>query len=231
MKKFLLISLLFTAFSTASVFADSVFFNNSELVKIQNKVVSTGFKILNANNIDKKMTFYFDSSKNVVNAYTSSRDRSIVVYRGVFNMLDSEDELAAVLAHEISHGVDSYDGIFRGFFEPVSHFSAPKKYEYKADKRAVDYMVKAGYNPIAFIVMINKIGSQTRYERCHSHPLTTRRMMAVYEYIYRKYPQYLVNNAYIENIYYQNFLITSRENRKKFEAKVKKQANEKVNYL
>ena len=39
-----------------------------------------------------------------------------------------------------------------------------KKYEEKADKRAVDYMVKAGYNPVAYITVGNKIFNRERYD-------------------------------------------------------------------
>ena len=146
-------------------------------------------------------------------------------------MLDDEDQLAAILGHEISHSMDSYDGIFRGFFHNLNNLCTPRKYEYKSDKRAVDYMVNAGYNPVALIVVMSKIFPQTRYEWCCMHPLTSRRMMEVYEYIYKKYPEYLVNNPYKENPFYQNFLLTSKENREKFQQKVKSNSTKKVHYL
>ena len=55
-------------------------------------------------------------------------------------------------------------------------------------------------------------------------------MMEVYEYIYKKYPEYLVDNKYRKNIYYQNFLLTSKENREKFQEKVKTNSNKKIRY-
>ena len=45
--------------------------------------------------------------------------------------------------------------------------------------------------------------------------------MEVYEYIYEKYPSFLANNCYADNIYYQNFLLTSENNRKKLAEKIK----------
>ena len=92
-------------------------------------------------------------------------------------------------------------------------------------------MVNAGYNPVALIVVMSKVFPQTRYEWCCTHPLTSRRMMEVYEYIYKKYPEYLVNNPYKENPFYQNFLLTSKENREKFQQKVKSNSTRKVHYL
>lgn len=201
--------------------------------QMQGYISNIGFKILNANKIEKRMTFYYKPDAKSINACASSRDRSIYVYRGAATYLDNEDEYAAILSHEISHGVDSYDGILRGYFSPLSYALSPRKFEKKADKRAIDYMVKAGYNPIAFIVMMNKIMPQERYEIFSTHPLTTRRMMYAYEYIYNKYPEYLVNNEYKNNLYYQNFLLTSRANRLKLQNKIESPStkSKKVQYL
>ena len=113
----------------------------------------------------------------------------------------------------------------------MSYVWAPKKYEYKADKRAVDYMVAAGYNPVAMIIVMNKTFPQTRYDWCSTHPLTSRRMMQVYEYIYKKYPEYLAKNEYKNNIYYQNFLLTSKNNRAKFQRKIETKSKGNVSYL
>ena len=190
-----------------------------KLVKIQNKIDEVGFRILNSNNIPYRTVFDF-STKSVKNAYSRHSDRQIVIYKNLYIRFASDDELASVLSHEISHSVDSYDGIFRGYFTGLSYYLAPRKYETKADKRAVDYMVKAGYNPVAYIVVMNKVMGEDRFEWCSSHPVTSKRMMTVYEYIYRKYPEYLANNAYRDNIYYQNFLLTSKKQRKKFQNKI-----------
>lgn len=204
--------------------------SNESAAKVQNQISRIGFRILNANSIDKRMVFYFDSNK-TINAYTYPRDRRIVMLRGLYNMLGSEDEVAAVLSHEISHAIDSYDGIFRGYFSSLATAMNPKKYEYKSDKRAVDYMVKAGYHPAAMIVMMNKALPQERYDWYGTHPLTSRRMMEVYAYIYKKYPEYLVNNPFEKDVYYQNFLLNSKNNREKFQKHVETKSKGNVNYL
>jgi predicted Zn-dependent protease len=209
--------------------AESIVYSMNDISQIQDKINNIGFKILNSNGIEKRTVFYFDTSK-TTNAYSNSTNRQIVLYRGLYTKLDNDTELAAVLSHEISHSVDSYDGIFRGYFSPLTYYYAPKKYEYKADKRAVDYMVNAGYNPVSLIIVMNKIFPQTRYDWCSTHPLTTRRMMEVYEYIYKKYPEYLAKNEYKNNIYYQNFLLTSKANRAKFQNKIETKAKGKVSY-
>lgn len=230
MKKiFVLISIL-GILCTSAYGATSEIVSGESIKKAQLKIDQIGFKLLNYNGIEKRTVFDFDT-KNTKNAYSRSTDRQIVVYRGLYNRLESDDEIAAILAHEIAHSIDSYNGIFRGVFYSWSYYFAPKKYEYKADKKAVDYMVHAGYNPIALIVVMSKIFPQNRFDWYSTHPLASRRMMEVYEYIYKKYPEYLANNAYKNNIYYQNFLLTSKENRAKFQKKIETKSKRSVNYL
>lgn len=189
-----------------------------------------GYKILNANSIPYRTNFLYVSNKNP-NAYTSYRNKTIVVYDGTIRYIQYEEELAAILAHEISHLVDTNQGIFRGQFSGLSYGLTPQKYETKADKRAVDYLVKAGYHPVALIVALHRLCDQPRYDWYLSHPLGSKRVAQIYEYIYTKYPQYLVNNPYKDDILYQNFLLTSKENRKKLEQKVKSNSKRQVNYL
>lgn len=230
MKKIILFLGLFFAISTSVQAYEFEAISSESIPKIQDKISQVGFNILNSNGIEKRTVFHYDSGK-TINAGSYNSDRRIVVYRGIYNMLKTDDELAAVLSHEISHSVDSYDGILRGYFSNWSYAFSPKKYEYKSDKIAVDYMVKAGYNPVAMIVMMNKVFPQPRYDWYNTHPLTSRRTMEVYAYIYKKYPEYLVNNSYKNDVYYQNFLLTSKKNREKFQNKIETKAKGSVKYL
>ena len=230
MKKTIVLATLFFVLCSTAYAATSEVINGDFIQRSQNRIDKIGFRILNYNGIEKRTVFDFDT-RNTKNAYSRSTDRQIVVFRGLYNRLESDDEVAAVLAHEISHSVDSYNGIFRGAFTSWSYAFAPKKYEYKADKKAVDYLVNAGYNPVSLIVVMNKAFPQGRYDWYKTHPLTSRRMMEIYEYIYKKYPEYLANNTYKENMYYQNFLLTSKENRAKFQKKIESNSKRSVNYL
>ena len=205
--------------------------SNDKVVECQNRIDRIGFNLLNSNGIEKRTVFDFDTRREK-NAFSRTSNRQIVIYRGLYDRLATDDEIAAVLAHEISHSVDSYNGIFRGFFTSVTYHFSTKKYEYKADKRGVDYMVNAGYNPVAMIVAFSKALPQARYDWWwFAHPLTSRRMMTIYEYIYKKYPEYLVNNKYKDNPYYQNFLLTSKQNREKFQKKIQSGSKSNVKYL
>lgn len=190
----------------------------------QKKIMQMGFKILNANKIKKRMSFHYistGSNANKPNASASIEGRTIEVYKGIlpyFN--DDEAQLAGILSHEIAHCVDSHNG---GYSKFISFIFSPKKHEKIADLKSVDYMVNAGYSPIAMIVILNKIADENFWWECFlKHPHTSKRLAYMYEYIYRKYPEYLINNEYEQNIYYHNFLITSEKDRMKIRNKYRK---------
>lgn len=200
--------------------------------ELQTRMNSVGFRILNSNRIDKRFTFMAINRVYTRDFWTdvSSVNRIVWVKPVVIPYIDDDNELAAILSHSIAHGVDSYEGVFRGYISILNYWVAPNKYDLKADKAAVDYMINADYNPLALITILNKIGKQYRYDIFSNHTLVSRRMMLIYEYIYTKYPHVLVDNAYKDNIYYQNFLLTSRNNRMKLLEKIKTNSEKKVKY-
>lgn len=200
--------------------------------ELQTRMNSVGFRILNSNRIEKRFTFMAINRVYTRDFWTdvSSVNRIVWVKPVVIPYIDSDDELAAILSHSIAHGTDTYEGILRGYISILNYWVAPNKYDLKADKLAVDYMVNSGYNPLAIITILNKIGKQYRYDIFSNHTLVSRRMMLIYEYIYTKYPTILVDNEYKDNIYYQNFLLTSRNNRMLLLDKVKAGSDKKVNY-
>ena len=140
MKKFLFFLFVFFSFAQYVGASTSEIINSDSIVNAQSKIDEIGFRILNSNGIEKRMVFDYNTKSNK-NASSRYSDRQIILYRGLYNRLNSDDEIAAVLAHEISHAVDSYNGIFRGYFSNFLYSFAPKKYEYKADKKAVDYIM------------------------------------------------------------------------------------------
>ncbi len=226
MKK--LLTLLFLLILSTPVFAWDV----KTTEDLQERMNSVGFKILNANRIDKRLTFMAINRVYTRDFWTdvSSVNRIVWVKPVIIPYIDNDEELAAVLSHSIAHGVDTYDGALRGYVSILNYWVAPNKYDMKADKLAVDYMVNAGYNPLAIITILNKIGKQYRYDIFSNHTLVSRRMMMIYEYIYTKYPSILVENEYKDNIYYQNFLLTSRNNRMKLLEKIKTNSKKKIKY-
>lgn len=183
---------------------------------IQTRINQVAFKILNANKIDRRIVFAYDEGdkKSILKNNSAITKRQVVIYKDIYKNLETDDELAAYIAREIPKATRSYTGLGKGLLGSIKLKAAPKKYELVFDKLAVDYLVKAGYNPLGLIIHISKTYPQTRQDKISAHNLTSKRLAYIYERIYTKYPNYLIYNKYIDNVYYQNYLLTSRENRR-----------------
>ena len=216
---------------TSAAFAVS----DEQIIKeqsIQNRINETGTQILNANKIGGRIIFVYDkdAKDTLLKMDTTVTSRQIVMFREYYKFISDDNELAAYLAREISNAQRTFDGIGNGWLTAVQIKAAPKKFEMVADKRAVDYMVKAGYNPLALITFINKAFPQHYQYLISNKNLTSKRLAHIYEYIYTKYPYFITNNEYLQNPYYQNFLLNSVENRRLLEEKIKSGSKEKLKY-
>lgn len=198
---------------------------------IQKRINDIGVKILNNNKIDKKIVFTYNKGeyKKTLNDPAITK-RQIIFYEEYFKYIENDDELAAFLASQISRAVKSYSGEWGGFVSSSQIKIAPKKFEIIADKRAVDYMVKAGYNPIGLITFLNKSEPQGMFDKLLFHNKSSKRVAIVYEYIYMNYPYYLKNNVYLNTPNYQNFLLNSVTNRALLQEKIKTKSTKQVKY-
>ena len=204
--------------------------NLTDDIKLQKHVSDIGFKLLNANQIDVRMIFVYKDNESKIKLEPGLMKRQIFVYDQTMQFASNDDELAAYLSREICKSAESYSGAFKGFVSSIQVKFAPKKYELFFDKRAIDFMVKAGYNPLGLITYLNKSQPQRRFDKISKHNLTSKRLAHIYEYIYKRYPHFLANNEYIENETYQHFLLSSIENRKKLHEKIKSGSNKAVDY-
>lgn len=230
MKK-LLITIMLMLLSSVSVFA----ITDEEILKeqsIQARVNNVGTRILNANKIEGRIIFVYDKTakESLLKMDKTVSKREIIMYQDYYRQIADDNELAAYLARKISNASRTFDGIGNGWLTAVQIKAAPKKFETVADKRAVDFMVKAGYNPIALITFINKAFPQHYQDFISNKNLTSKRLALIYEYIYTKYPYFLANNDYLENPHYQNFLLNSTYNRKLLETKIKNGTRENLKY-
>lgn len=134
-----------------------------------------------------RYSFYYQNDPDFVNAFALPGGH-IVVGRGLLRLVQSEDELAAVLGHEIAH-VDDRDAIERVQYLMVSRkigldgiyqLGAPlvqlyeagysKEQEFEADRAGLGLAVAAGYSPIGGVNLM------TRFEKLEEdyseHPLS-----------------------------------------------------------
>lgn len=199
---------------------------------IQSRVNDIGAKLLNANRIQERVVFLYDkrAEKSLLEIDSTVTRRQVVLYDDLYKFTQNDDEIAALLARGIVTAQRSYMGAVNGYSNAVKIKAAPKKFEMVADKIAVDYMVKAGYNPLGLITIINKSCPQKRFDKFSNKNLASKRMAVIYEYIYTKYPYFLANNTYLENEHYQNFLLSSQHNRKLLMEKIRTGSKEEINY-
>jgi len=198
MKKFLIT--LFCLFIAATVNAETIFVESNVNVDnywqkstwLEVKLVDkVGRRLIHANNL-KRAPIFVERNRKIVNAYASTYNKRVVIYMGTLAYINNDDELAFILGHELAHAQEYYDG----FCKLIAMKFNNKKYEYKADLKAIDYMVKAGYNPIAAIIISNKIFDEPLWDWgfLSLHPTGSKRLIKMYEYIYKKYPSYLTSS-------------------------------------
>ena len=167
------------------------------------------------NKIDKRASIYV-ASKSIAQASSNSYYKDIIIYAGMLNLIDNDDELAFILGHEMAHSHEAYGG----FVKLMAMNLNSKNYEYKSDLKAIDYMVKAGYDPISAIIIGNKIFEEPLYDWgfLATHPKGSKRLLAMYKYIYRKYPQYLTSEK-TNSPYFKNFEYMFEDELKSFKHK------------
>ncbi len=149
-----------------------------------------------------------------INAYITQDDEGdfiVVVFRGLLNILRTEDEIAGVLAHEIGHGVNGHLAKAMGHDTGVvlaatilSHVfdvgelgdlainlgadlmiqGYSREHEVEADDFGVEYSWKAGYSALSLhdsIMRMADAGQVTEPSGFNSHPPTERRMRRLRE--------------------------------------------------
>lgn len=218
-------------FPAASFAIEEVKIDSEKEAVVQKRLNNVGLSILNANKIDGRIVFVYDKTeaKEKLKLDKTLIDRQIVVYGYDYKFIEDDNELAAFLSRRIAEACRSYPGRFKGRLNSLKIKAAPKKYQIIFDKIGLDYMVRAGYNPVAMITLVNKSQPQKRGDSLTSST-TSKRLAKMYEYICIKYPYYLVNNPYEKNKSYQNFLLTSSDNRKMLEEKLRTRSRKELNY-
>ena len=206
------------------------------------EINAIGQKVLKENSLPKEVKFNLVES-DTINAYADTNN-NIVVYTGLLNLVEKDEELAGIMSHEIGHIMKSHC-YKQTFFNIALNFIKSKitnqyasmsaeiasglasnkvsrEHEYDADYTSADLMHKAGYNPLGLISALNKISSDY-IDIFSDHPSGNKRLMALYDYINYNYPED-VKKGYSTNSY-NNFLtyaeptLNNRKNNNKLNEK------------
>lgn len=211
---------------SSSVFAEEIPSYIQHNITVQKRVSDIGLKLLNANKIQKRISFVYTNDSNQPKIDRSISKKEIVVYDKKLAFAADDNELAAMLALNMAKVINGYNG----FFISSQSKLAPKKYEILFDKRAVDYAVHAGFNPVAIITYMNKAYPQKLGIFAYKKNKISKRLANIYEYIYVNYPYYLKDNPYLYSESYQNFLLFSIDNRTMLQKKIKSGSKKPLNY-
>ncbi len=198
MKK-ILVSILFLFLLNIGLQSNAELLNKSDYIRIQD----IGNKLIQANNIKHRFTFNFTSigqqgaypillDTSFSNDMNLHNNRCISLYFADYLRLSSDDEVAALIAHDLAQGEHSYTGILNGQlmftkngFFPFNYFA--KRNEMQFDKTAVNYLVNAGYDPKAFVSALNKTTGEWRGTFWGRHNKTQKRVKSINKYIESKY--------------------------------------------
>ncbi|MCY4130702.1 MAG: M48 family metalloprotease [Gammaproteobacteria bacterium] len=174
----------------------------------QGYVERIGTKLLRHTNAGNRKFYFFVVDSPAVNAFATP-DAYIFVNRGLLIFLESEDQLAAVIAHEIGHVVAEHGkkqkgtellgkvaGITamlmtgRGEMMDVSNATAKtiiagygREMELEADQIGAEIVASAGYNPLAIIEALQVLKDQSLFAK------EVRGQPATYHGLFATHPQ------------------------------------------
>ncbi len=176
------------------------------------RVNTIGTKILKANNINHSIEFKV-SQEDTINAYANV-DKEIYVFKGLLEYVDTDDELAGVISHEMGHIINGHcakQGVLNSIIATIGSIFRPattraavanqigqqlasskisRNDEFEADLTGVDIMTKGGYNPLGMVSLLSKI-SQSYLDILQSHPSGEKRIQNAYDYINYNYPSFI----------------------------------------
>ena len=206
------------------------------------QINTMGQKILTENKLPKEVKFNIVES-DTVNAYADA-DNNIVIYTGLLNLVEKDDELAGIMAHEIGHIMKShcykqtffnlalniikskitnqYAATSAELASGLASTKVSREHEYDADYTSADLLYKAGFNPLGLISALNKISSNY-VDILADHPSGDKRLMALYDYINYNYPDEVKKgyntNSYSSFLAYAKPTLDKRTNDKKLNEK------------
>jgi len=164
--------------------------------KVRNNILNSG-KVAHKDNFKWRVRIIKNDS--VLNAFCTPGGY-IYVYTGILKFLETEDQLAGVLGHEIGHadmrhstrqmttmyGIQVLLDILAGDKKLLKEITSgivglkfSREHETEADQRSVEYLCPTSYNAdggAAFFEKISKLGGARQPEFLSTHPNPTNRI-------------------------------------------------------
>ncbi len=225
---------------------------NWDSAAAQKKLNNIAYKLIKSNSLPDGISIKV-SSEDEANAYASI-NKEIYVYKGLLNYATTEEEIASVIAHEMGHIInghnakqsilntlianvtgDSSKSVGAAAVQELSSTKLSRKDEFEADLSGVDLMVKAGYNPLAMISVLNKICGNY-IDIISTHPSGEKRLMNIYDYVSYNYPEWIKKGYTTDSYKKASTLISlnieernaSKRLTKKYEKQQEKLKKEKI---
>lgn len=246
MKKLFVILLCFVL-SAAGAFAASY---NTSTNWFDTKNVShlntIGKNIIKANKMPSTVTFKVTDNVDM-NTSNTNTTQYVYIYSGDLKYVENDNELAAVVAHEIGHLVNGHytkssllNGAISSFnpttssekgaatvdlLKAISSSKVSKDNQKEADITAVDLMMSAKYNPLALISVVYKSDIAKNGGLLDSDLSCEERIMNIYDYANYNYPAQVKANYKTDsyqqalNLIYANLKIRNADAKKLAKAK------------
>ena len=224
MKKILSIVIAFFAFMTINIsYAGTTTTTNTttvDVTSIQKRLNNIAYVLVKNNGLPSGISIKVIDNKEA-NAY-STINKEIYVYTGLLQYATTDEELAAVIAHEMGHIINGHcakqtivnsvissvlgsvtadttaKAVGVAATEQLSESKMSRKDEFEADLTAVDLLVAAKYNPLSLISVLNKI-TGNYIDLVSSHPSGEKRLMNAYDYMAYNYPSAIKNGYSTES--------------------------------
>ena len=199
-----------------------------------------GQNIIKANKMPSTVTFKVTDNQNMNSEATYTQ--TVYIYAGDLKYVENDNELAAVVAHEIGHLINGhtakssiFDSLLSsvnpntktengsatvGLIKTISSNKVNKDNEKEADITAVDLLMTAGYNPLALISVVYKSDFTEAGGLLDSNLSCEERIMNIYDYANYNYPEKVKANYKTDsyqsalNLIYANLKIRKADSKK-----------------